>query len=184
MALNAQPWQTDHPHLKQVPLKIISGGQTGVDRAALDAALALGFPCGGWCPAGRRAEDGAIPPQYPLQELKSGTYELRTTQNVIDSDGTIILYFEDLEGGTELTAYQCIKLSKPYKLIDAAEIPVQQAAEIAAKFVLSRSIHILNVAGPRASACPQAYPYAFELVSRLLTPLKLKTPAPDDIDHQ
>jgi hypothetical protein len=69
-------------------IKIISGGQTGVDRGALDAALAVKFPCGGWCPADRRAEDGSIPGRYPLTPLPGGGYRERTRQNVIDSDGT------------------------------------------------------------------------------------------------
>src|ERR671915_1058228 len=77
--------------------KIISGGQTGTDRGALDAALAWGFPCGGWCPPGRLAEDGQIPERYPLIELKEGGYSQRTLRNVVESDGTAILYFSQIE---------------------------------------------------------------------------------------
>jgi hypothetical protein len=73
--------------------KIISGGQTGVDRGALDAALEASFPCGGWCPKGRKAEDGPIPARYPLKEMDGPAYRLRTERNVRDSDGTLILFF-------------------------------------------------------------------------------------------
>ncbi|PSQ85488.1 MAG: molybdenum cofactor carrier, partial [Bacteroidetes bacterium QH_2_63_10] len=83
--------------------KIISGGQTGVDRAALDAALAFNVPVGGWCPKGRRAEDGQIPDRYPLEETPSEAYEQRTAWNVRDSDGTLIITDGSLEGGTALT---------------------------------------------------------------------------------
>ena len=84
-------------------MKIISGGQTGVDRAALDFALKYGSECGGWCPAGRLDEFGRIPDRYPLKELKQGSFAERTLQNVKDSDGTVVIYCEELRGGTEFT---------------------------------------------------------------------------------
>ncbi len=152
----------------QARLTIISGGQTGVDRAALDVALALGFPCGGWCPTGRIDEEGIIPEHYPLEELKKGGYKLRTIQNIDDSDGTLIFYFTDLEGGTEETVFRCIKMGRPYKLIDGDEIGILRAIELATGFVRSRAIERLNVAGPRASKTPRAYQYAYEVVSGLL----------------
>ena len=83
--------------------KIVSGGQTGVDRGALDAALAAEFPCGGWCPADRSAEDGPIPARYPLIPLARGGYRERTRQNVVEGDGTAILFHGVLGGGTLLT---------------------------------------------------------------------------------
>jgi Circularly permutated YpsA SLOG family len=91
--------------------KIVSGGQTGIDRGTLDAALAWGFPCGGWCPPERLAEDGRIPDCYPVIELKEGGYRQRTLRNVLESDGTAILYFSQIEGGTEETLRFCIDMS-------------------------------------------------------------------------
>lgn len=92
--------------------KIISGGWTGVDsvgRGAPDAALLAGFPCGGWCPPGREFGDGVIPDRYPLAEMPHGGYRQRKIQNMLGSDGTLILYLGELEGGTEATLVQCIK---------------------------------------------------------------------------
>src|SRR5450631_3978490 len=98
--------------------KIVSGGQTGVDRGALDAALAAGFPCGGWCPADRRAEDGPIPQRYPLTPLPGAGYRQRTQQNLIDSDGTAILFYGTLSGGTKLTRDSCVREKKPFVVLD------------------------------------------------------------------
>ena len=102
-------------------MKITSGGQTGVDRAALDAALKLGIEVGGWCPEGRLAEDGPISENYPLQELIGGDYVDRTLRNVRDSEATLILYFDSLQGGTEQTLDFCQQEQKPYFLINAKE---------------------------------------------------------------
>ena len=128
--------------------KMISGGQTGVDRAALDAALELGIPCGGWCPKGRRAEDGIIPSRYPLQESSSPDYSLRTELNVEDSDGTFILTWGPPAGGTLLTLKLCRKHHKPCLLIDLAQ--GSNASEVR-EWIQYNSIQILNVAGPRES---------------------------------
>src|SRR3954454_8651242 len=90
--------------------KIVSGGQTGVDRAALDVALALGIPCGGWCPKGRKAEDGPIEDRYPLSETPSSDYRQRTLWNIRDSDATLILTWGEPTGGTLLTVKECRKV--------------------------------------------------------------------------
>lgn len=152
--------------------KIISGAQTGVDRAALDAALAHAFPCGGWVPAGRLDEDGVIPARYPVKELQKGGFKERTRQNLQDADGTLVIYFGDLEGGTEETVYRCIKLHRPYRLIDAREIPPERAIVLALDFVESKNLRTLNVAGPRASKQPDAYAYAYKAVDGLLISIR------------
>src|SRR5678815_754424 len=103
-------------------MKIISGGQTGVDRAALDVALSLGLDCGGWCPEGRLAEDGTIPARYPVRELPGGGFVQRTAQNVTDSDGTLIIHHGDLRGGTRETARLCAK-TVSYTHLRAHETP-------------------------------------------------------------
>ena len=149
-------------------LKIISGGQTGVDRAALDAALQIGVDCGGWCPTGRKAEDGAIPVHYPLSELENASYRKRTQQNVIDSYGTVIIYFDTLSGGTEQTLLFCMQHKKPYLLIDATELSPTRAAERIRKFVTNNNIKQLNIAGPRASGEPLAYTYTLETMTKFL----------------
>lgn len=148
--------------------KIISGGQTGVDRGALDAALAVSFPCGGWCPAGRKAEDGPIPAKYPVEELFGAGYEQRTRRNVLDSDGTLILYFEELSGRTLKTFRYCEHLRKPVLKVNVAETTVDQAATQVADFVRREQIGCLNVAGPRESRAPEVSQIANEIISLVL----------------
>ena len=149
-------------------VKIISGGQTGVDRAALDAALKHRIDCGGWCPAGRLDEFGRIPDRYPVKELDEGSFAERTLQNVKDSEGTIVIYFNELRGGTDYTV-QCGKqLQRPHKLINAANISPQEAANLIVDFVRERKIDIRNVAGPRQSEWPEGYDYAFRALEIFL----------------
>ena len=134
--------------------KIVSGGQTGVDRGALDAALAAAFPCGGWCPEGRSAEDGPLAARYPLTELPGAGYLERTLQNVIDSDGTAILHAGALEGGTRQTLDCCTRHGRPCLVIDASTASATAAAERMGSFVARHGIAVLNVAGPRESQRP------------------------------
>jgi Circularly permutated YpsA SLOG family len=131
--------------------RIVSGGQTGVDRAALDVALAMGIECGGWCPRHRRAEDGRIPDRYPLSETASTAYRQRTQRNVRDSDATLILLDGQPRGGTLLTQRTAAERGKPCLLVD---LSAPRAVETIRAWLGEQSIRILNVAGPRESQAP------------------------------
>lgn len=148
--------------------RIVSGGQTGVDRGALDAALAAGFPCGGWCPAGRRAEDGAIPARYPLTALPERDYAARTRRNVADSDATLILHEGRLEGGTALTRRFCDELDRPCLCVDPSVLGVEAAAHEAVAFIRREDVRVLNVAGPRDTKWPGASVCARKVVDEIL----------------
>ena len=149
-------------------LKIVSGGQTGVDQGALAAALEAGTACGGWCPEGRRSEEGPIPAVYPVVELAGAGYRQRTLRNVLDSDGTAILYNGDLEGGTRLTRRYCEEHDRCFVLIDAANLSRSEAVAVLMSFVTDNELRALNVAGPRASKWPEAFEYAKTLVTAAL----------------
>ncbi len=149
-------------------LKIISGGQTGVDRGVLDAALNSKVSCGGWCPEGRKAEDGVIPDVYPVQELKGGGYLERTLKNVLDSDGTVIIYFGKLSGGTEQTHRYCLNNKKPYLLLDGMKIKPGRAAERIAEFLNNLPSETLNCAGPRNSLNKNGYDYTVQTITKFI----------------
>jgi len=161
------------PQYKIDLLKIISGGQTGVDRAALDVALKHRVKCGGWCPAGRLDESGKIPDRYPLKELKKGGPEERTLRNVQESKGTIVIYFHELSGGTAYTVGCCIEGGQQYRLIDAAKYSPEDAATLMVSFVYDNEIDILNIAGPRETEWVGGYPYAFRAVDVFVSRLKV-----------
>jgi len=149
-------------------MKIISGDQTGVDRGALDAALDAGVECGGTCPAGRIAEDGIIPDEYPLTELDSTVYSDRTRKNVIDSDATLIIHFGQLQGGTTFTRQCCINENKPYLVIDASKAEQDDLIQHILNFIRQSRIQVLNVAGPRASKVPTAQEHTKRLLKTVL----------------
>jgi len=149
-------------------LKIISGGQTGADRAALDAGIEIRFPVGGSCPFERMAEDGPIDPRYPLDEIEGG-YEVRTKKNVENSNGTVVFYDSYLHGGTEKTVAFCIELEKPYKLIDIDVVCIDVAVNKIVSFVSDYKILVLNVAGPRQSSCPSIYNYVKNTIQLVIT---------------
>jgi hypothetical protein len=149
-------------------VKIVSGGQTGVDRAALDVALKHAIECGGWCPTGRLDEFGRIPDRYPLRELEVGGFTERTLQNVKDSDGTAIIYLHRLGGGTEQTVRFCMEQQRPHHLIDASKVSAEHAAKLIGDFVRNHKIDILNIAGPRQSEWPEGYDYAYRALDTFL----------------
>jgi hypothetical protein len=149
-------------------VRIVSGGQTGVDRGALDAALEAGGPCGGWCPQGRVAEDGTIPEKYPLRELPGAGYAERTRRNVSDSDGTLVLSFAKPGRGTALTRRHAKALGKPLLVLDCERVEAAAAARAVRAFISAHGIGTLNVAGPRASTHPGAYRCAREIIGEVL----------------
>ena len=145
--------------------KIVSGGQTGVDRGALDAAIALGIPHGGWCPKGRKAEDGPIPQQYRLTETPATGYPTRTRWNVRDSDGTLVLCERPPTGGTALTIRLADRLDKPRLIVSPIE---PAAAEDVRAWLARHDIKVLNVAGPRESEQPGIAARATALLQSVL----------------
>jgi hypothetical protein len=149
-----------------VELKIVSGGQTGVDRAALEWALTHRIPYGGWCPKGRRAENGTIPSRFKLKETPSPSYAVRTLWNVRDSDGTVIFSkTRTLTGGTRQTAIFARRLRKPcLQLIRS--LGVKDAAKQLTEFLTEHRIVVLNVAGPRASDQPDLARFVKAVLSR------------------
>ena len=144
--------------------KLVSGGQTGVDRAALDAALACGLPVGGWCPAGRWAEDGPVPDRYPLLETPEADPAQRTRWNVRDSDATLALVRGEPRGGTALAAECARRLARPLLVVDldAAPAPAQIASWLARE-----GVRVLHVAGPRESEAPGVARAAGALLRRV-----------------
>jgi len=146
--------------------RIISGGQTGVDRGALDAAIELGIQHGGWCPRGRLAEDGPIAEKYLLRETETSDYPVRTELNVLDSDGTLILFLHRLFGGTELTRRLAAKCGKPCLLVKLGKTADPLLVR---RWIRRNDIHVLNIAGPRESSCPGISQAAHDFVRQLLT---------------
>jgi hypothetical protein len=154
--------------------RIVSGGQTGADRAALDFAIAHGIPHGGWCPRGRLAEDGALERCYELRETPDEEYPQRTEWNVRDSDGTVIFSIApELSGGSKLTAELAAELAKPYLHVsavrDGANAPVRLRA-----FVAEHHIRVLNVAGPRASNEPAVARFVIETLEEVFNVKKTR----------
>jgi predicted Rossmann fold nucleotide-binding protein DprA/Smf involved in DNA uptake len=150
---------------KAMVARVVSGGQTGVDRAALDVALAAGLPCGGWCPEGRRAEDGRIPDRYPLRETPTSHYPQRTEWNVRDSDGTLVLTRGRPRGGTALTISLARQLGRPCLVLDLEKQPDPATARV---WIAEHGVRILNVAGPRESEAPGIHDQAVGLLDRVL----------------
>ena len=148
-------------------MKVISGGQTGVDQAGLDAAIALNIEHGGSCPRNRRSERGPIPPKYEMQELATFSYVDRTKQNIIDSDGTLIITEGDLNGGTLMTKEFCVQLGKPLWVVDMKSASAEDLVQNFITFVtFEPATLILNVAGPRETKLPGIHDRAFEFMHK------------------
>lgn len=161
-------------------IRIVSGGQTGVDRAALDAALELGIETGGWCPRERRAEDGAVPKKYPLQETAARSYAVRTEWNVRDSDGTLILVLDEISRGTRLTVEAARAHRRPLRVeyltdqpvgLIPAQMSLSEQVDGVARWIRRHRLQTLNVAGPRGSYSPDIYNRSFDFMKQLLRTL-------------
>jgi hypothetical protein len=146
-------------------LTIVSGGQSGVDRAALDVAQELGLECGGWCPAGRWAEDGPIDDRYPLRPTPSSRPAQRTEWNVRDSDATLIIAIGPLAGGTALTRRIAERLGRPALVLDPRQ---DDAVDAGRRWLDGRRVTTLNVAGPRESTSPGIHDRAAALLRGIL----------------
>jgi hypothetical protein len=151
-------------------MMIISGGQTGADQAALDAAITLGIPHGGWLPKGRKTEAGPLPLRYELRELSSSRYRERTEKNILTADGTLIFSFGPLAGGSALTEALAIRHGRPFLHIDFELIERNQAAVLVEQWVSSMQLKVINVAGPRASSEPRIYQAVYALLTRIRWP--------------
>ncbi|MBX3461248.1 MAG: putative molybdenum carrier protein [Planctomycetes bacterium] len=137
--------------MKLAVATIISGGQTGADRGALDAAIELSIPHGGRCPKGRKSEDGMIPPRYKLTEVDSRDYPDRSEANVVEGDGTLICTFGRLSGGSKLTAELARKHSRPFLHLDLNAEATDYAVKTVREWLEEHDIKTLNVAGSRES---------------------------------
>jgi hypothetical protein len=151
-------------------MKIISGGQTGADRAALDFAIEKGIEHGGWCPKGRRSQDGQIPEKYKLIETASHGYSARTELNVMHSNVTVIFKRDDVDSpGSILTEKYCRMHDKPYLILGEKDGNQHTDASTLASWLETTNPQILNVAGHREESCPGIYDY----VMRVLTLAKI-----------
>ena len=149
--------------------KIISGSQTGVNRAALDVAIEKGIPCGGWCPNGRQAEDGVLNKKYPLEESKSTDDRIATELNIGESDGTLILTWGRPTGGTALSQIVAKRRFKHLFVVDIKKTyDDAKAAKEILKWIESCNIEVLNIVGPRESRCPGIYNDARSIIEKLI----------------
>jgi len=151
-------------------MKIVSGGQTGADRAAIDAAIRLDLPYGGWLPRGRKTEDGTLPLRYALEEMDSDKYRDRTEQNIIDSDGTLIVTYGPLTGGSAMTESMALRHDRPCLILDLELVAMDKAVAALETWLKRYGVRVLNVAGPRASKEPRIY----DAVRKLLVAIDWK----------
>lgn len=158
----------DHAPVTAKNFKIISGGQTGADRAALDVAIKKGIPHGGSIPKGRMTEDGPLPEKYQLREMATKSYPKRTEQNVIEADGTVIISHGKLTGGSALTEKLAREHCKPALHLDLEKISQLYAARLLKSWLTDNGIKLLNVAGTRASEDPAIYDATVQLLELAL----------------
>jgi hypothetical protein len=150
-------------------IKLVTGGQTGVDRAMLDFCLDHRIRCGGWCPEGRKAEDGIIDLKYPLKEFPGASYKIRTAANVVDSDATVIIFENRMEGGT-LKSFEFVrKEKKPFLLLDMSVMDAALAASRLTEFLKNHTPVTLNFSGPRKSDWPGGYETCYKILQHLYT---------------
>jgi hypothetical protein len=157
--------------------KIISGGQTGADQGGLDSAIICSLPHGGWCPKGRKSENGPIPAKYQLQEHKSADYLARTKANVVDSDATVIFTYGELEGGSLKTAQFAQKHNKPFLHVNLAKLSRPESIQAVVKWLQETCPDncALNVAGSRESKAPGIQQAVMELMAEIIS--KANNPA-------
>ncbi|CAG8547866.1 6187_t:CDS:1 [Ambispora leptoticha] len=150
--------------------QIVSGGQTGIDRAALDIAIELKISHGGWCPRGRKAEDGIIPRYYQLRETGSDNYSERTKLNIKDSDGTLILISGSVPvtNGTMLTIQEAKFREKPHLVVDLSK---EFDVNLLSRWIKENNVKVLNIAGPRESSSPGIYQLGIQFLKNSLSPL-------------
>jgi hypothetical protein len=155
--------------MRFIPQKFTSGGQTGADRAGLDGAIALGIPHGGWCPAGRKSEDGAIPEQYCLKETASDRYDQRTMMNVIEGDGTVVFNRGGrLSAGSRLTVRLCQDANRPCLVLDCSNF--EQDVEKFKNWLEQVKPTVLNIAGNRESVSPGIGDYVRQVLWETFSP--------------
>jgi hypothetical protein len=149
----------DGPELRfpWLPRTTVSGGQTGADRAALDWAIGRRIDHGGWCPKGRIAADGRLPPCYQLRETESAGYRQRTKRNVQDSDATLIFNIGELDGGTQQTVRFAITLIKPHRVFQLDQTKLEDMALEVVQWLKQGQYAVLNIAGPREEKRPGIY---------------------------
>ena len=148
------PFRSPFPEPRRLCERIVSGGQTGADRGALDFAIKHGYIHGGWAPHGRLAEDGVIPAKYQLTEMAEGGYRQRTRRNVVDSDATLIVNLGELDGGTLATQVFAEKSGKPCLVVQADPGISEEMGDSVIAWLRQHNVKILNVAGPRESKRP------------------------------
>jgi len=148
--------------------KIVSGGQTGADQAALDFAIAANLRHGGWIPKGRLTEEGPLPERYQLQEMPTESYPQRTEQNVLDSDGTLIISHGILTGGSALTLDLAVRHGKPHLHLDMQRTEMHDAKQLVTSWITENKINVLNVAGAKISKDPEIYDVTIKVLQAIL----------------